>query len=61
MFVWTERCEKAFQEVRQRLTTAPILTLAMEGKEYTVYRDASKKGLGCILMQEEKVVAYASR
>jgi len=60
-FKWTERCQKAFQELRQPLTTAPILTLPMEGKEHTVYSDASKNGLGCVLMQADKVVAYASR
>ena len=49
-FEWTEKCDKAFQELRQRLTTAPILTLPMEGKEYTIYSDASKNGLGCVLM-----------
>ena len=60
-FEWTEKCAKASQELRQRLTTAPILTLPMEGKEYTIYSDASKNGLGCVMMQEDKVVAYASR
>ena len=49
-FEWTERCKKAFQELRQRLTTAPILTLPMEGNEYIVYTDASKNDLGCVLM-----------
>ena len=60
-FEWTERCQKAFQELRQRLTTAPILTIPMEGKKYIVNSDASKNGLGYVLMQEDKVVAYASR
>jgi len=60
-FEWTERCDKAFEEPRQRLTTVPILTLPMEGKEYTIYSDASKNGLGRVLMQEDKVVACASR
>jgi len=49
-FEWTEKCEKAFQELRQGLITAPILTLLMEGKEYTIYGDASKNGFGCVLM-----------
>jgi len=49
-FEWTEKCEKAFQELRQRLATVPILMLPMEGKEYTVYSDASKNSLGCVLM-----------
>jgi len=60
-FEWTEKYERAFQELRQRLTTAPILTLPGEGKEYTIYSDASKNGLGYVLMQEDKIVAYASR
>jgi len=49
-FVWTEKCDKAFQDLRQRLTTAPILTLPMESKEYTIYSDASKNGLGSVLL-----------
>ena len=52
---------KSFRELKQCLTTVLILTLAVEGKEYIVYSDASKNGLGCVLMQEDKVVAYASR
>ena len=60
-FEWTKKCDKAFQELRQRLTTAPILMLPMESREYTIYNDASKNGLGCVLMQEDKVVAYASQ
>jgi len=49
-FEWTEKCKRAFQELRQRLTTAPILMLPVEGQEYTIYSDASKNGLGCVLM-----------
>ena len=60
-FEWTGKCEEAFQELKTRLTTAPILTLPEEGKEYTIYSDASKNGLGCVLMQDDKVIAYASR
>jgi len=52
-FEWTEKCEKALQELRQCLTTAPILTLPVEGKEHTIYNDASKNGLGCVLMLED--------
>ena len=59
-FDWTKRCERAFQELRHRLTTAVILTLSEEDKEYTIYSDLSKNGLGCILMQEDKVVTYTS-
>ena len=46
---------------RQRQMCIRDRTLPMEGKEYTVYSDASKNGLGCVLMQADKVVAYASR
>ena len=45
-FEWIEKCDKAFQELRHRLTIAPILKLPMEGKEYTIYSDALKNGLG---------------
>ena len=42
-FEWSNKCEEAFQELKRRLTTAPVLTLPEEGKEYTIYSDASKK------------------
>jgi hypothetical protein len=58
---WNDECEASFQELKQRLVTAPVLTLPMEFVGYVVYIDASKKGLGCILMQQGWVVAYASR
>ena len=47
--------------LKERLTTAPVLTLPDPKLDYTVYSDASKKGLGCVLMQDRKVIAYASR
>ena len=53
--------EKAFQELKRRLTTAPILIVPERGQRYTVYCDASKDGLGCFLMHSERVVAYGSR
>lgn len=59
--VWSERCEKSFQELKHRLTTAPVLVIADLSKDLEVYCDASKLGLGCVLMQDKKVVAYASR
>ena len=43
------------------LVEAPVLTQPISGKEYTLYSDASSIGLGCILMQDGKVVAYASK
>jgi len=60
-FVWCDKCEASFQELKHRLVTAPVLTLPMESVGYVVYTDASKKGLGCVLMQQVRVVAYASR
>ena len=52
--------EKAFQELKRRLTTAPILIVS-QGQRYTVYCDTSRDGLGCVLMQSERVVVYGSR
>ncbi|XP_057249983.1 uncharacterized mitochondrial protein AtMg00860-like [Beta vulgaris subsp. vulgaris] len=60
-FLWSEECEKAFQELKKCLTTAPILTLPTEGVGFEVYSDVSKLGLGCVLMKQGKVVAYAFR
>ncbi|XP_028806003.1 uncharacterized protein LOC114760870 [Neltuma alba] len=60
-FIWNEKCEAAFQELKAKLTTAPLLTILDPSKPYTLYTDASLKGLGCVLMQESKVVTYASR
>ena len=60
-YVWTEQCEAGFQELKTRLTTAPILVLPDTRNGFQVYCDASRHGLGCVLMQEGKVVAYASR
>jgi ribonuclease HI len=60
-FEWLGACEKSFQELKERLTTVLVLTLPDIKKDFVVYCDASKQGLGCVLMQEGKVVAYASR
>jgi hypothetical protein len=60
-FEWSEKCEESFQELKRRLTIAPILAVPETGKDYIVYCDASKNGLGCVLMQDGKVIAYGSR
>ena len=60
-FEWNELCEKEFQELKRRLTSAPILIVPERGQRYTMYCDASKDRLGCVLMQSERVVAYGSR
>nr|GFC72642.1 putative reverse transcriptase domain-containing protein [Tanacetum cinerariifolium] len=56
-----EEREKSFEELKQRLVSAPVLTLHSGSAGFQIYSDASKKGLGCVLMQHGKVVAYASR
>ena len=60
-FVWDDSCKRAFEELKRSLTSAPILIVSEMGQRYTMYCDASKDGLGCVLMQSEKVVAYGSR
>jgi hypothetical protein len=60
-FIWSEKCEASFQELKTRLTTTPVLTLPDICKDFVVYCDALRQGLSCMLMQEGRVVAYASR
>ena len=60
-FEWNELCERAFQELKRRPTTGPILLTLERGQRYIVYCDASKDRLRCVLMQFGKVVAYGSR
>src|SRR3954464_1436426 len=60
-FLWTEACEASFQELKKRLVTAPVLCLPDIQKDFQVYCDASRQGLRSVLMQDGKVVSYASR
>ena len=60
-FIQTEKCEASFQTLKEKLTAAPILAVPELGKDYTVYCDESKNGIGCVLMQDRKVIAYGSR
>ncbi|GKA89231.1 reverse transcriptase [Tanacetum coccineum] len=60
-FVWTDERQESFEELKRRLVSAPILTLPSSSGGFHIYSDASKKGLGCVLMQHGKVIAYASR
>ncbi|GKC68060.1 putative reverse transcriptase domain-containing protein, partial [Tanacetum coccineum] len=60
-FDWGEKEEAAFQLIKQKLCSAPILALPKESENFIVYYDASHKGLGDVLMQNEKVIAYTSR
>nr|GFC72020.1 putative reverse transcriptase domain-containing protein [Tanacetum cinerariifolium] len=60
-FVWNEEREKSFEKLKQRLVSTLVLTLSSGSGGFQIYSDASKKGLGCVLMQHGKVIAYASR
>ena len=60
-FEWSDECEAAFQESKRKLSTALILALPVEGGEFIIYSYASRQGIGCVLMQNERVIAYASR
>ncbi|KAA0042132.1 ty3-gypsy retrotransposon protein [Cucumis melo var. makuwa] len=61
LFVWSKACEDSFQNLKQKLVTALVLTLPDGSGSFVIYSDASKKGLGYVLMQQGKLVAYASR
>ncbi|GJW87587.1 putative reverse transcriptase domain-containing protein [Tanacetum coccineum] len=60
-FEWGDKQEAAFQTLKTKLCSAPILALPQGAENFIVYCDASHKGLGAVLMQNEKVIAYASR
>jgi hypothetical protein len=60
-FKWTPTCQKSFETLKEKLTTTPILILPDVHKSFLVYCDTSCTGLGCMLMQEGRVVAYSSR
>ncbi|KAJ9564382.1 hypothetical protein OSB04_000348 [Centaurea solstitialis] len=60
-FEWREAQAEAFRTLKERLCSAPILSLPDGSEDFVVYSDASKLGLGCVLMQRGKVIAYASR
>ena len=60
-YEWSEKCQRSFDKLKAFLIKAPVLTQSTYGKEYVIFSHASLNGLGCVLMQEGKVVAYASR
>ncbi|KAA3484625.1 Integrase, catalytic core [Gossypium australe] len=60
-FEWSGKCQKSFDQLKTLLTKAPVLVQPESGKEFVIYSDALLNGLGCVLMQEGKVVGYASR
>jgi hypothetical protein len=59
-FSWDQKCEDAFHTLPDHLTTAPVLAQPDVSKSFDIYCDASGTGLGCVLMQDNRVIAYAS-
>jgi hypothetical protein len=60
-YVWSEDCDESFQTLKKLLTTSPVLTQLDITKSFDVYCDASGTSLGCVLMQEGRVIAYSSQ
>lgn len=60
-FIWSAECNRSFEELKRQLVSAPVLILPDQTKDFQVYCDASRQGLRCVLMQDGKVVSYASR
>ena len=59
-FMWDRTCERSFVELKERLVSAPVLTVPYGTGNFVIYSDASGRGLGCVLMQNGRVIAYAS-
>ena len=60
-FEWDGKCQSSFKRLKEILVEAPVLIQPTSGRDYIMYNDASRIGFGCVLMQDGKVVAYASR
>jgi hypothetical protein len=60
-YVWSKECDDAFQTLKKLLTTSPVLAQPDIAKPFDIYCDASGTGLGCVLMQEGRVILYSSR
>ena len=59
-FEWNDKCQASFEQLKQLMIEALVLTQSTSSKEYNLHSDASRIGLGCVLMKDGKVVAYAS-
>jgi hypothetical protein len=59
-FKWTHDCQASFEELTKRLTMASVLILPELSRKFDIYCDASRQGLGCVLIQDGQVVSYAS-
>ena len=60
-FEWTDKCQESFEALKAKLTSPPVLAPPDTQKDFVIYCDASRQGLGCVLMQERRVIAYGSR
>ena len=60
-FEWNDKCQASFEQLKKLMIEAPLLMQPTPGKEYTLYSDALRMGMGCVLMQDGKVVSHASR
>ncbi|XP_062103602.1 uncharacterized mitochondrial protein AtMg00860-like [Humulus lupulus] len=60
-YTWTEKCEESFQTMKNKFVSALVLCVSTEEGKFVVYSDPSKNGLRCVLMEDGKAVAYASR
>lgn len=60
-FLWSDACDGSFKKLNDKLTSAPVLILPEGLDAFVVYCYVSRVGLGCILMQHDKVIAYAFR
>ena len=60
-FEWDDKYQSSFDQLKKILVEAPVLIDPTLGREYTMFSDVSKIGLGCVLMEDGKVVAYASK
>ena len=58
---WVDACQQSFEELKGRLTSSPVLALPFGRDGFVIYSDASRQGLGYVLMQNDRVIAYASR
>ena len=58
---WVDACQKSFEDLKSRLTSAPVLALPNGKDGFVIYSDASRQSLGCVLMLNDRVIAYASR
>ena len=60
-YIWSDKCEASFQKLKELLSDAPILVIPEGNQDFVVYTDVSRVGLDAVLMQKERVIAYASR